>query len=395
MTRLVARVSSASDTSAALEELLPAFREPSPPRLVFAFYCERHDDRMLLDRLSEVMPDVPVIGGTSSGGVIFPGHAPTTMDLGLLAIYDADGDYGVGSARIGDDARQSGRSAVEAALRSCDCEGIVPALVWVFQPPGNEEQILLGIQDVVGSRCPIVGGSAGDDTVAGRWRQMSRDGIFSTSVCVAVLFPTNPLSSVFQSGYAPAGQSGVVTECHGRTIISIDDRPAAEVYDEWRGGGMREAQARDGSILGASALAPLGIPIRTVAGVMQHRLVHPAQINQDGSLQTFAEVMPGQRIELMSGSPESLANRAGRVLKDAVAMLPAPDTFAGGLIVYCGGCAMSLGARMKDMTSIVEKAACGQPLLGAFTFGEQGILGDDCVHGNLMVSAVVFGGEGR
>jgi len=96
---------------------------------------------------------------------------------------------------------------------------------------------------------------------------------------------------------------------------------------------------------------------------------------------------------LMSGSPDSLASRAGRVLKDAVAMLPSPDRFSGGLLVYCGGCAMSLGDRMAMMTSSVEEAACGRPVIGAFTFGEQGVLGDTSVHGNLMVSAVAFGGR--
>jgi hypothetical protein len=393
MTKLAAHISSVSDTTAAVSELIGSFSGAPSPQLVFAFYGEQHDDRIILERLSEVLPGVPLIGGTSSGGIIGAGHIPAPTDLALLAIYDEAGDYGVGSALINDDPRAAGRAAIEAALRNCDCEGIVPALVWVFQPPGAEEQVLHGIQDVVDNRCPIVGGSAGDDTVTGRWRQLSNEGISATRICVAVLFPGNPLATVFQSGYAPAGLGGVVTETRGRTIVSIDDLPAAQVYEAWRGGGMREAQERDGSILGASALAPLGIPSRSVAGVVQHRLVHPARINEDGSLDTFAEVATGQQIELMSGSPDSLASRAGRVLKDAVAMLPSPDGFAGGLLIYCGGCAMSLGDRVASMASAVEEAACGRPVIGAFTFGEQGVLGDTSVHGNLMVSAVAFGGQ--
>lgn len=393
MTRLAAHISSIADTKTAVSVLLPSLSDAPAPQLLFAFYGEQHDDGVILERLSDALPDVPLIGGTSSGGIIAVGHTPAPTDLALLAIYDTVGDYGVGSANIDDDPRAAGRKAIEAALKSCDCEGIVPALVWVFQPPGAEEQVLAGIQDIVADRCPIVGGSAGDDTVAGRWRQLSNAGISATQVCVAVLFPGDPLSSVFQSGYAPAGQVGTVTESHGRTIVSIDGKPAGEVYDAWRGGGMREAQTHDGSILGASALAPLGIPTRSVAGIVQHRLVHPARINDDGSLETFAEVQPGQKIELMSGSPESLASRAGRVLKDAVAMLPASDAFSGGLLIYCGGCAMSLGDRMTSMTHAVEEAACGRPVIGAFTFGEQGVLGDASVHGNLMVSAVAFGGR--
>lgn len=393
MTQLVARISSEADTNTAMQELLEIFSNQPAPEIVFAFYGESHNDSVILERLAAAFPDTPVIGGTSSGGVIGAGRTPTRTDIGVLAIHDAGGDYGVGSALIGADARVAGREATEAALRNCDCEGIVPSLVWVFQPPGSEEAVLQGIQDVIENRCPVVGGSAGDDTVAGNWRQLSNEGASATKVSVAVLFPTNALSAVFQSGYAPTGQSGIVTKSRGRTIVSIDDQPAAQIYDQWRGGGMLEAQAREGSILGASALAPLGVPSRSVAGITQHRLVHPARISDDGSLEVFAAVNVGEKVELMSGSPDSLASRAGRVLEDAVAMLPVPDSFAGGLLIYCGGCAMSLGDRMSTMTAAVEKAGQGQPIIGACTFGEQGVIGDECVHGNLMVSAVAFGGR--
>jgi hypothetical protein len=150
-------------------------------------------------------------------------------------------------------------------------------------------------------------------------------------------------------------------------------------------------QAATGSILAASALDPIGVPSRTVAGIVQHRLVHPALITDDGHLATFAEVAEGTTVDLMSGSQEGLAARAGRVLDDAVAGLPDEDMFAGALLVYCGGCAMSLGDHMPLLGRSVDRAARGKPVIGVLTFGEQGPLGDQSVHANLMVSAVAFG----
>ncbi len=389
MPTLKAHITSAEATDVAIAEIL-GHGFDGPPQLIFTFYGEKHDDQLIHEQLTKAFPGVPLIGGTSSRGVVAAGHLPTRTDLGSLAIYDSGGDYGVGSASLGTDPQKAGREATEMALRHCDCQGITPSLVWLFQPPGQEESVLSGIQQIVGNRCPIVGGSAADDTVEGRWRQLSTLGVSQDSVCVAVLFSSSALTTAFQSGYAPTGKNGVVTQSEGRMIASIDGRPAASVYREWHGGELIEAQERDGSILGATALNPLGIPSRNVYGTTQHALVHPAKLSDEGGLCTFAEVHPGQTVEFMVGSPESLANRAGRVLSDSIAMLPRPETFAGGLVIFCGGCAMSLGDRMQSMTQGLESVAKGKPIIGAFTFGEQGMLGDACVHANLMVSATAF-----
>jgi hypothetical protein len=107
-------------------------------------------------------------------------------------------------------------------------------------------------------------------------------------------------------------------------------------------------------------------------------------------MEIFANVSEGDIIELMEGSPESLARRAGRVLSDARAALIEPSSCCGGLIFFCGGCSMSLGDKMQMLVDDLDPAALGKPFLGAFTFGEQGILSGACTQANLMVSALAF-----
>jgi hypothetical protein len=209
-------------------------------------------------------------------------------------------------------------------------------------------------------------------------------------VAVMTVFTRASVSTAFQSGYAPTGKSGIVTSGEGRRLRSIDGRPAAEVYDEWTGGGIREAALNGGSVLAASALSPIGLPVRQVGSMVQHKLLHPAFVQADGSMEIFANIAEGQMIELMEGSPESLARRAGRVLSDARAALIEPSSFCGGLLFYCGGCSMSLGDKMQMLVDELDPAAMGEPFLGALTFGEQGMISDACTHGNLMVSALAF-----
>ena len=66
--------------------------------------------------------------------------------------------------------------------------------------------------------------------------------------------------------------------------------------------------------------------------------------------------------------------------------------FLGGLVIYCGGCMLHVRERMPEVVDQVVKAMGGAPFVGAFTFGEQGAIIDNCNrHGNLMVSALTFG----
>ena len=96
----------------------------------------------------------------------------------------------------------------------------------------------------------------------------------------------------------------------------------------------------------------------------------------------------------MTGTQNSLVERAGRVASLARAAGRMEDgPVAGALMVYCGGCMLSVQDRLHEVVEGVSTALGGAPFLGTFTFGEQGaILGAGNRHGNLMISCIVFGG---
>jgi hypothetical protein len=390
MTRLASFVETSADTELAIARIVSQARASISPSALFVYFGKSHAEQVILDQLRAAFPRAPIIGATSSGGVLAPSHVPHPADIGVLAISDPLADIGVGARQIGLNATAAARGALEDAMKSCGCQGELPSAVIVHQPPGAEESIIDGLRSVLGDRCPIIGGSAADDAVTGDWRVVSSAGFGPDFVAVMTVFTRASVSTAFQSGYAPTGKSGIVTSGEGRRLRSIDGRPAAEVYDEWTGGGIREAALNGGSVLAASALSPIGLPVRQVGSVVQHKLLHPAFVQADGSMEIFANIAEGQMIELMEGSPESLARRAGRVLSDARAALIEPSSFCGGLLFYCGGCSMSLGDKMQMLVDELDPAAMGEPFLGALTFGEQGMISDVCTHGNLMVSALAF-----
>lgn len=262
-------------------------------------------------------------------------------------------------------------------------------MVWLTVAPGQEEQVLDGLRAVVGSETLIVGGSSADNDVSGGWAQFGPDECHGDGVVVSVLFPSRPVTSYYQSGYAPTGDSGLVTGIEGRRLTRIDGAPAASVYHRWTGGAVPVAGDAPFSILSDATLWPLGRVTREVANVPFHLLAHPAVANPDGSIDLFADLSEGDRIWQMQGTADSLVARAGRIA--AQARNNAGDEISGALVVYCGGCMLAVEDRMEEVRAGLKSALGDAPWLGVFTFGEQGVpTGGVAEHGNLMISCTVI-----
>ncbi|MEL6609261.1 MAG: FIST C-terminal domain-containing protein [Pseudomonadota bacterium] len=335
-----------------------------------------------------------VHGATSClGAMSHLGHTTAQNGGGAaFLIYDPDGDYGTACAAFDGDARETAQSVVTAAVAAADRAGEAPDLVWLSTSPGQEESVLEGIRDILGADVPIIGGSAADNDISGGWAMFDEQATTSDGVLVTVMFPSTRLSFAYQNGYAPTAQAGTVTKADGRRILEIDGRPAAEVYARWTGqAAVAGTPAQDENILAQSTLWPLGREIGAVQGITQYLLAHPAGAHPDGSLSLFADVAEGEVLTQMTGDPGALADRAGRVAAMAATRDGGAPQIAGALMVYCGGCMLAVQDYMDRVVEGVQAALPDVPMLGTFTFGEQGpIQNSGSRHGNLMISCIAF-----
>ena len=332
-------------------------------------------------------------GATSCLGAMT--EAGPTSGLAAFAISDPDGAYGTAIKPFDGDPKAAAKAAVQAALQTAKRAGEQPDLVWVSATPGHEEDVLAGIEAVIGFDAPIIGGSAADNSVAGDWFVFDQDTRVTDGVIVSVLFPSSPVSFAYQNGYSPTEHKGIVTRTDGRTIHEIDGRRALDVYSEWTGGDVPTIAPGDAdlAILSDTTFWPLGREIAQLEEVPFYLLAHPAVGHGDGSMDLFANVELGEQLTLMTGTKDSLTARAGRVASLA-RKAGGMDTskVAGALMIYCGGCMLSVQDQLDRVVGGVNDALDGAPFLGAFTFGEQGALiraGNR--HGNLMISCIVFG----
>jgi hypothetical protein len=351
-----------------------------------------HHDAAALQRAAAATGARAIHGGSSCLGVMTQAGVHGAAGLGLFGLRDEHGSFGVGLAPLGEDAAAAAGAALQRAIDAAGRQGEVPTLVWVTSAPGREEACIAGIEAVIGREVPVVGGSTADDAVAGGWYQFTHAERHTDAIVVTALYPSTSVTSAFQSGYSPTERTGIVTRAERRTILEIDGKPAAAVYDEWSGGAIAHAMPAGGSVLATTSLHPIGRRVGEVGGVAYYRLAHPESVRADGGLHLFADVAEGDELVLMQGSTDALLTRAGRVAEDALSLAQlSPRDAAGALVIFCAGCMLTVRDQISQVVAGLAASLGDAPFLGCFTFGEQGcFVGGENRHGNLMISVTVF-----
>lgn len=361
------------------------------PHLVLVYGAAGYCPEILRETFAAWAPQAAIAGASSCLGVMTEAGFAAPSGLGALAIHDPEGAFGVGTAELKDTPREAGRAAIQAAVQDAGRTGQVPNLIWISAAPGEEEAVLLGVEDLVGG-VPVLGGSSADDDVTGDWWQLHTRGTSTASVVVVAMFYSQAVGWSFHSGYSPTSSRGTVTRSEGRRLYEIDGAPAADVYDRWAGGILGEARTEGGPILSQTTWHPLGRQVGSIGTVPYHVLLHPERVLPGGGLQLFSAVVEGESLTLMSGQKTTLLARAGRVARYAMESVAEPELkVTGALVVFCAGCMLAV---QDDMEAVLSGLRCqlgDVPLLGVFTFGEQGCLfGGENRHGNLMISVVTF-----
>lgn len=394
--KIITAESVLGDSADAVSEVLSGLRSKGcdAPELVICVGTASHDFDIVRRQLISSFPGAQIHGGSSCAAVMTErGHFTADGSaLAVFAVMDPSGDYGVGVARL-DNPRAAGAQAVTHAIDAAGRVGEPPEAVWLIGAPGGEEEVLAGVQSVVGPHVPLIGGSSADNAIEGAWKQMDSAGVYRDAVVIAALYPGAEVSARFHSGYDATPRRGVVTAAQGRRIVEIGGRPAADVYNEWTGGAIGDLLGRDAVVLERSNLHPLGRRIADVGGEPYFVLSHPETIGADGTMTVFTDINVGEELVCMTGDRANLVDRAGRVAaaaRDAEEF--AREDIIGSLVIFCAGCMMTVGDEMAEaQAKIRAELGPATPFIGAFTFGEQGFMADgENRHGNLMISVMHF-----
>lgn len=329
-----------------------------------------------------------LVGTTTALGVL---DAAGFQDASLaaFAVRDPVGAYGAALAG------EKKKEVAEALARACsqaDRAGEKPQVVLALVTPGMEPLLLDALADEIGPDVPVVGGGAADDEVRGLWHVLAEGRDADAGAAIAVLFPSAVPETAFISGYAPVGPRARATRVRGHTLLELDGRPAADVYDAWTHGALASLDSRR-DILAATTFAPLGMRTGTLAGVPVHLLLHPAGKTPEGGLDLFAAPQEGAEVALMCSDAEEVLARPALAVEGALARRGwRPEDVQGAWFAFCAGCMFGVRKRIGEAGGKLLSVLGHAPFQLLFTFGEIGRFVDGRNrHGNLMVSMLLFG----
>ena len=359
-------------------------------------YCSCNDDvEEVVSGAMSSMKGAPIIGCTSSGMIITNDGIIESEDgfAGLMSFDDKNMNIGVAAHKAGKNAREIGRKVARQAVENAG-ENYSPNYFYMVASPKEEEDYLMGIQDVIG-RVPMFGGSAADDTVEGNWKIFCNDQVFQDGVAVAFFYTDNDIVTSYTGAYRDTENYGLITEVkNDRTLVKIDGVSALKKYADWIGKSPSELKGQN--LLVASITKPLGVkdPLGNLT-VVRHPMFGDdmgTRTTADDVINLGNKVVEKTAIVQLEATVDELIKSTKTTLKDVKSQLSTEP--AGYFLVHCGGRKLGIGDRIDEVYKNLVEEARGVPFITVFTFGEYGYDEHSAnICGGLMLSFTAFGEE--
>ena len=359
-------------------------------------YCSCNDDvEEVVSGAMSSIKGAPIIGCTSSGMIITNDGIIESEDgfAGLMSFDDKNINIGVAAHKAGKNAREIGRKVARQAVENAG-ENYSPNYFYMVASPKEEEDYLMGIQDVIG-RVPMFGGSAADDTVEGNWKIFCNDQVFSDGVAVAFFYTDNDIVTSYTGAYRDTENYGLITEVkNDRTLVKIDGVSALKKYADWIG--KKPSELKGQNLLVASITKPLGVkdPLGNLT-VVRHPMFGDdmgTKTTTDDVINLGNKVVEKTAIVQLEATVDELIKSTKTTLKDAKSQLTTEP--AGYFLVHCGGRKLGIGDRIDEVYKNLVEEAHGVPFITVFTFGEYGYDEHSAnICGGLMLSFTAFGEE--
>lgn len=354
-----------------------------------------------------------------------------TDDIGLWAIRDGAGQFTTGVATTEAAAsaekkktptRLASEAAAQAAQRwgsqgkppqacflSCSCgseEQVIAELGVVFKGKGWDNVPVLGgtaaPASLSGGATPFVGSASGFDFV------VTECGVAVTLLRVNSARHTTACGSLFPTTISEPATVTKVGANSRRVIAEINGVSAKEWYLTQLGSDSPASAEQMCADPFLTSLQPLSV--LEAGGISRN--IHVSKFNDDGSLETFANVDLHSKLVIKQATVGDLADPA-RAMGPALRGFTESHKVVGALAITCMGCtnAMMLAEREASFASASNTEADQVSILSHFrnslhdalgmctsfvagaTMGEQIYIGGSNQHANLMYSLMLFGEE--
>lgn len=332
------------------------------PNVVLLFVAADHDHEALLEGFYTTCQPRLLIGGTSSGE--FTSREDASGQACAVAIDAAHLTFDAAVAR-GATGDEAARALVESFPSAQAAARYRSRAVFVFADAltGMMEPLVHGIVERTECMYQVFGGGAGADGAFGRRRVFFNREVLAGSAVALTILSDKPIGISFGHSWKPVGERMRVTAVDGNKVLSINARPAADVF--------RDHAQTIGEHLDEAS--PFGFFLLNTIGVVGdsgHKIRAPLAINPDRSVTVATEIPLGATVQLMrAGNSVEVAQRAGTVALEALERLGAHRP----LVAFAFDCVTTRMRLAPDHTRELDavRATLSQaPLIGCYTIGQ-------------------------
>lgn len=373
-----------------------------PLTAVFVFTSVCYDLSELFAGIVRIVGDVPILGSTTAGEICNGARTNSVLVIALASPYlHLHGGLG---RHVSADWQRAVRQAIETDVLSpyfsghdspiwADLTRQGKSVFGLIFTPGNTRhadsrsfEILEMLKKRSAARIPFLGGASADDwnmeTNAVFWE----NNVYSDSLLVVVFETSLRIGISIGHGFTPSDRQAVATAVGEHEVIRLDGQPAADRYAELLG---YSREALNGKHLTLTTGQTVGITGR----LGQHYINVASYFSAQGGVRFAQPVGRGSSLTLMAASPDRLIQAGRETLRKAMVR----GSIHHPAVAFVFSCALRtrfMRERFPEEISGMKKLLPHTPLLGFYSFGEQGVSDAGVsIHGNGMIAALVIGNE--
>jgi hypothetical protein len=334
------------------------------PDIVLVFISTIFNNRTVIKGIRSIINEATLITGCSTASSITSlGSFKNSVTVCAIKSDSISFSCGIGT-EVRKNPRLAGREAARQALDSR--ETTRQAYIILSDSLNvNSTDILRGSQEIMGTKFPIIGGSASDNLQFQRTYQYFNNTIYTDSIIGILISGNIKIGTGKAHGWHPIGKPHKITKSEFNIIKEIEDRNAIELYKEYMGKGLDELKLGGIAKLGLSY--PLGIPLEEKE---EYLIRIPLEILDDKNLMLSAEINEAEDINLMMGDKKSALEAAKKACREALENIEKSNIkFA---IVFSDIGRLHLFKNEPQSETEIIKEILGEdiPFFGCYTLGE-------------------------
>lgn len=335
------------------------------PDLIITFISTIFNQVDVIKGIYSIIKEGPLIGCSSAGSIVTTGTFRNS--LCVLMIKSDSMSFSLGMARrVSRNARSAGYEVANQTFSKSTKEKTTKVFVMFSDSlSGNGADILRGVQEVLGTSFPIIGGSAADELRFQKTYQYLNNNIYTDAI-VGLLINGNINIGIGKAyGWQPIGKPHRITKARSNTIREIDRRTAIELYEEYFGKSREEIKNEGIGRLGVNY--PLGIRTK---GKSEYLIRAPLRLEDNGSLVLNAEIPEGEDINLMMGDKNLCLDATRNMCREV-----AKDVYVRNIrfvIVFSDIARYNLlrNDAREEIEIIKECFGKNIPIVGCYTYGQ-------------------------